>query len=203
MTDQNDIPASPSLEELMREALASVQPPKELRGQILAALQAEKKRARLHALYRRAGIIAAAVLILVPAVTLPIFRTTRDAAPETDTCEAVLGVTPTDGVGPADGILCDTAGSATTEEITNESLVLFSTTAAAPMYATQPKSTAPAAEEDKILQAPADAAEPAYFAVLKNQVGDDAFAQWLAAYEGDLASPEAEAAAYAYFGLDE
>lgn len=193
MTDLNEIPASP-LEELMREALASVRPPENLRGEILAAVKAERKRARRLALYRRAGVIAAAVLILVPAVTLPIFRTTRDALPKTETLSA----------GMKDAVSVSTLGSAApveSAETTAQTLVLFSTSA--PMFAASPAGTAPAAREEKAPQAPADAAEPAYFAVLREKVGADALALWLAAYEGDPASPEAEAAAYAYFGLDD
>ena len=44
--------------------------------------------------------------------------------------------------------------------------------------------------------------EPAYYAVLRELVGAEAFALWLNGYTGDPTAAEAEAAAYAYFGLD-
>lgn len=194
----------------MREALSSVDPPKELHERVLAAVAKEKRRARRHSLYRRAGVIAAAALILVPAVTLPIFRLSRHDEAPSETKPDVL----------QDGVLYDDA-------FAEDVQILFSTfvtemptdgispaetekeTASHPSFSPPPAQTTvqtacSTAVSSKVQSEalPDTACEPAYFAVLRELVGEEAFSQWLAAYEGDPASPAAEAAAYDYFGVN-
>ena len=196
----------------MREALADLVPPDGLSDRILAAVREEKRRARRRASLKRACAVAAALLILVPAVTLPVFRFTRNAAPEAPVAPEApeAPVAPADNLSleaTADKILCDAA--VPTGETAGETLAAVQTTTAAlPMFSPQPmystmSTTAPAEDDKAAPEAAEDTAEPAYFAVLRAQVGEEAFETWLSAYDGDPASPEAKAEAYAYFGLDE
>lgn len=190
MTDRTEYTPlqAESVEALMRRAAADVMPPEGLHERILEAVSRERRRTRRRILYRRIGVVAAAVLILVPAVTLPLFRQ-KDAAGAPESADTAVKAT-------QEALLVPTtdAPAGTEEEINT----LFSAEEArgdeAPSYASRPAmSTMPTASK-----APADAAEPAYLAELQAQYGADAVQEWLSAYEGDPNAPEAEAAARAY-----
>ncbi len=218
------------MEQLMREAMSSLNPPTDLHGRILAAVAKEKRRVRLQAVYRRVGVVAAAVLILVPAVTLPIFRQAYESSAPVEAPAPAEDLSPAedDAVHLTEGTADITVtAAAAAEETAKETDLLFAAvgnTAAEsaapspaqpdadvlppPDYVSRPMmSTGPTDSEappvaTMAVQTTADTAEPAYFAILRALVGEEAFALWLSAYEGDPASKEAEAAAYAYFGMD-
>lgn len=181
---------------------ASLTPPAGLAEEILSAIRKEKQRRRTLRI-RRFAAVAAAVLLLTPAVTVLLPRLAQENAPADGgpSTDLLLELTGAEGPVTPSGEK-DPTSPADTGETPPPSYVgkmdTYTTADSVVALSTGPSGTEP--ELDPAETAPRE--EPLWMETLRRIVGAEAFEAWLSLYEGDPYAPEAEAAAYAYFRLD-
>ncbi len=212
---------------LMRDHAASDEPPAGFAVGVLEKIRKERaRRARLRTLRSIGGAVAAA-LVLVPAlliwtpmlgdseakITPDTTADTRSTAEETENPPLLLYYTAVDTVDDSAAETIPGESKAQTEVQTEAKSEMADSAQGAPAMDFVPppgyvgnqraeETTAPHATVITMSVTTAAAtAEPAFYQILRDLVGEDAFDAWLQEYTGDPA--DAESAAYEFFGIEE